>query len=40
MTRRFLAIVLSVFLALGAPWGAWAQSGGNCSVYRSWITGD
>ena len=37
--RKLLAIFLAALLVLG-PLPAFAQSGGNCSVYRSWITGD
>lgn len=35
-----LRILLAVMLALLPTASVWAQSGGNCSIYRSWITGD
>ena len=38
--RRLLALLLSLLIVIGpVPW-VFAQSGGNCSVFRSWITGD
>ena len=40
MMRRALAIVLSLLLTVWPTTLVWAQSGGNCSVFRSWITGD
>ena len=38
--RKSLAGLLAMLLALGTPASLWAQSGGNCSIYRSWSTGD
>ena len=40
MMKRSLALVLSLLLTCWPTTLGWAQSGGNCSVYRSWITGD
>lgn len=38
--RKVLAILLSVGLILAPVSPVLAQSGGNCSVFRSWNTGD
>ena len=38
--RRALCVLLALLLSLAAPVTLWAQSGGNCSIFRSWITGD
>ena len=39
MTRKALVLILTVLL-LAQPLPGLAQSGGNCSAFRSWITGD
>ena len=38
--KKFVCLWLAFVLALWPSVTVWAQSGGNCSVFRSWITGD
>jgi len=38
--RKLLAVLLAVLLFGWQPIGVFAQSGGNCSTFRSWNTGD
>lgn len=38
--RKSLACFLAFLLVLWPAPAAWAQSGGNCSIFRSWLTGN
>jgi hypothetical protein len=38
--RKAVAVLLAVGLVLAPVSPVLAQSGGNCSAFRSWITGD
>lgn len=38
--NKTLCVILTALLSLGPVGPLWAQSGGNCSIFRSWITGD
>ena len=40
LVTRVLALGLAILLTLINPLSIYAQSGGNCSIFRSWITGD
>lgn len=40
MTMRLLAVLMALLIGLGPALPALAQSGGNCSIFRSWSTGD
>lgn len=40
MKKKLLSLGMALLLLLGPVLPVWAQSGGNCSVFRSWITGD
>ena len=35
--NKFVALVIALALILGNPVALMAQSGGNCSIFRSWI---
>lgn len=38
--KKLICVWLAILLAFWPTTAVWAQSGGNCSIFRSWITGD